>query len=250
MDLDRLDPDAPITIGDEHLDTRVDLERGMSPAPPLTLALIALLTAVFARQVAIDSLASQEAIIAAGAKDLASIRAGEVWRLLSAAFLHGSAGHLVGNLVALYILGMAAEHMFGRARLASVLVLAAIAGSVFSCLDPRPSVGASGAIFGLMGAVAVAVYRNSAVLHVRDKRVGGALLVWAGWSFFIGIADPFVDNWAHLGGFVAGALAGGVAGLAIGPAAAGDDSSLRQGVLAASLLAVVYTLVRWLPRLA
>jgi membrane associated rhomboid family serine protease len=72
---------------------------------------------------------------------------------------------------------------------------------------PGPSVGASGAIFGVLMAVAVMLYRNQKAFYVRDKRIGFVLLVWAGWTLFTGLMDPFVDNFAHLGGMAGGAVA-------------------------------------------
>jgi rhomboid protease GluP len=188
---------------------RIDFERGMTYAPPLTLGLIVFLTAVFAWQVARGSLESTEAIVAAGALVRERVIGGEWWRVLTATALHGSAGHLFGNAVSLYVLGMACEHAFGAGRYAGIYLASAIGGSTVSALlAPGPSVGASGAIFGLMGAVIAHLIQHQDRFYVRDKRIGIVLLVWAVFILAEGIASPFIDNGAHLGGFLTGIAAG------------------------------------------
>src|SRR5215510_15006612 len=82
------------------LSRRVDLERRMGRVPPVTLAILALLAAIFVAEVWTDALRSRESIIAAGALVRQRVVAGEYWRLLTAPWLHGSAGHLIGNGIA------------------------------------------------------------------------------------------------------------------------------------------------------
>jgi rhomboid protease GluP len=189
-------------------DERVDFERGMSYAPPATLAVIAVLVLVFVWQITSGALGSREAIVAAGALVRERVLAGELWRLGSATLLHGSVGHLLGNCMALYIVGMAGEHALGARRALAVYIASAIAGSVASVLSgPGPSVGASGAIFGLLGAVILILFRYRHVYHVRDKRIGIVLAGWAGYIILTGLVDPMIDNAAHLGGLLGGALA-------------------------------------------
>ena len=188
---------------------RIDFERGMTYAPPVTLGLIAFLTTAFAWQVARGSLESTEAIVAAGALVRERMVGGEWWRMVTATALHGSAGHLFGNAVSLYVLGMACEHAFGASRYAGIYVASAIGGSAMSALlAPGPSVGASGAIFGLMGAVIAHLIQHQDRFYVRDKRIGIVLLVWAVFILAQGVASPFIDNGAHLGGFLTGIAAG------------------------------------------
>src|SRR3989454_763595 len=149
------EPPLPITP-DMLLSRRVDFERRMRRAPPVTLATIAVLVVVFMAEVAAGALASRRGIVAAGALVREGVAAGEYWRLLSATFLHGSVDHLVGNAIALYILGMVCEHAFGHGQFVILYVTSALAGSLVSLLtSPGPSVGASGAIFGLQGAAIV-----------------------------------------------------------------------------------------------
>lgn len=186
---------------------RIDFERGMGYWPPATLALIGVLVGVFVWQVSSGAFRSEDAFADAGALLRARVLEGESWRLLSSTFLHGGFDHLLGNCLALYILGVAAEHALGAWRVLVIYVASGLAGSLASVLTgPGPSVGASGAICGLMGAVLVILYRYRHVYHVRNKEIGFVLAGWAAYTIFIGAVDPRIDNWAHFGGLVGGAI--------------------------------------------
>lgn len=187
---------------------RIDFERGMRHAPPLILFLIAANLAMFAWELAAGALADRETIVEAGALVRERVLAGEWWRLMSAMFLHGGFDHILGNVIVLYIVGLACEHAFGGARTAVVYITSGIAGGLLSlAAGPGPSVGASGAIFGVIAAVIVVLYRYQDRFYLRDKRIGFVLLVWAGWQILTGLANPFIDNFAHLGGLAGGTLA-------------------------------------------
>ncbi len=195
---DMLDAPRPV-------DVRVDFERGMGYAPPATLMLIVALGAVFGWQISTGALASEESIIAAGALVRERIAQGEWWRLLSATVLHGGVEHIVGNAMSLYILGMASEHAYGTRSMLLIYLASGIAGSVLSAaMGPGPSVGASGAIFGLMGAVMVLFWKHHHELMVRDKRIGVVVAAWALFTIGTGLVTPMIDNAAHLGGMFGG----------------------------------------------
>src|SRR2546430_12765771 len=201
-------PEPALRItGDMLLSRRLDFERRMRRAPPVTLATIAVLALVFLAEVAQGALASRRGIVAAGALVRERVAAGEYWRLLSATFLHGGVDHLVGNAIALYILGMVCEHAFGRSQFVLLYVVSALAGSLVSVLtSPGPSVGASGAIFGLQGAAIVLFRSHRDRLLLRDRRVGVVLVVWAIYTIVGGLMTPLIDNGAHVGGALGGAL--------------------------------------------
>lgn len=185
----------------------IDFERGMRYWPPMTLTLIAVLVAVFGWQLASKAFASEAALVDAGALVRNRVLEGEYWRMLSATLLHGSFNHLLGNCLALYILGMAGEHALGAWRLLVIYVASGLAGSLASVLTgPGPSVGASGAICGLMGAVVLILYRYRRVYHVRDKEIALVLAGWASYTILVGAIDPRIDNWAHFGGLIGGAV--------------------------------------------
>ena len=187
---------------------RVDFEDGMTYAPAVTLSLIVTLVAVFAWELSTRALGSREAIIGAGALVRDRVLGGEVWRLGSAAFLHGGPDHLIGNCISLYILGMACEHAVGARRMLTLFAVGALGGALLSvAMSPGPSVGASGAIFGIMGAVVVTLHRHREQFVLRDTRIAVVVAVWAAYTLFLGALQPMIDNAAHLGGLLAGAVA-------------------------------------------
>jgi membrane associated rhomboid family serine protease len=126
---------------------------------------------------------------------------GEWWRLLTAAFLHGSFLHIAFNMYVLFALGPTLERILGHTRYLLLYILSAIGGSVASYLISNMntvSVGASGAIFGLMGALVVA--------GRRLKYDVTQVLVLLGINVVIGFVSPGVDWRAHLGGLITGAI--------------------------------------------
>lgn len=203
--------EEPLVITSDMLadesDGLVDFEQGMGYAPPATLAIIGLLVAVFAWQLASGALQSQASIVDAGALARSRVLEGEYWRLFSATLLHGGTDHLIGNCLALYVLGMAGEHALGAWRMLVLYLASGLAGSVASVLTgPGPSLGASGAICGLMGGVILILWKYRRVYYVRNKEIGLVLAAWAAYTIFIGAVDPQIDNWAHFGGLLGGAV--------------------------------------------
>ena len=238
----------PITA-DMLLARRVDFERRMRRFPPLTAGLIVLLAVIFAGEIAFDAVDSREAIVAAGALAREDVKAGEYWRLVTAILLHGSVDHFVSNAIALAILGMVCEHAFGRAQYFLLFLVSGVAGSLASlALSPGPSVGASGAIFGLQGAAIVLFRQHRERLLVRDRRIGFVLLVWALYAIATGLVSPLVDNGAHVGGALAGALlARWLHPIVLEPVP--PDTQWRiDRALWVALVALGYVLVGWVIR--
>jgi rhomboid protease GluP len=242
--------ETPLRITPEMLlSRRVDFERRMQRFPPLTAAILVVLVLVFVAELRFGALESREAIVAMGALARERVAAGEYWRLLTAPWLHGSVDHLVGNGIALYILGMVCEAGFGRAQLVVLYVLSGLAGSLVSTLvSVGPSVGASGAIFGLQGAAIVLLRRERDRLLVRDRRVGFVLLIWAVYSIAGGLTETFIDNGAHIGGALGGALvATRLYPVVLSPLPAERAAAVRRWLwLVVALLA--YAVVGWLRR--
>jgi len=100
---------------------------------------------------------------------------------------------------------MASEHAYGTRSMLLIYLASGVAGSVLSAaMSPGPSVGASGAIFGLMGAVMVLFWKHHHELMVRDKRIGIVVAAWAIFTIATGLMTPMIDNAAHLGGMFGG----------------------------------------------
>jgi rhomboid protease GluP len=192
---------------DMLLGRRVDFERRMRRRPPVTLAIIGVLVAVFALEAARRAVDSAPGLLDFGALSRPEVFLGQYWRLESATWLHGGLNHLVSNAIALFILGMICEHAFGRAQYFILYVVSGLGGSILSLLISQgPSVGASGAIFGLQGAAIVLFRQHRDRIVMRDRRIGVVLLGWALYSILTGLTSPFIDNGAHIGGAVTGAL--------------------------------------------
>jgi len=243
-------PEPPLRITpDMLLSRKVDFERRMGRVPPVTIATLALLALIFVAEIRMGALASKEAIIAMGALARERVVAGEYWRLLTAPWLHGGTEHLVGNGIALYILGMVCEAAFGRAQLVVLYVLSGLGGSLVSMLvSAGPSVGASGAIFGLQGAAIVLLRRERDRLLVRDRRVGVVLLIWAIYTIAGGLTDPFIDNGAHIGGALGGALiALRLRPVVLSPMPAEEAAVVRRWLWLVIALGA-YAIVGWLRR--
>ncbi len=141
-----------------------------------------------------------------GAKINEFIVAGEWWRLITPMFLHADFLHIAFNSYALYIFGPQVEALFGYRRFTLIYLLSGVAGTVLSfALSPNWSVGASGAIFGLVGALLIYFYRHRKLFGEMGRRRLTELAVVAGLNLLIGLR-PNIDNWGHVGGLVGGSL--------------------------------------------
>lgn len=156
-----------------------------------------------------------------GAKYGPAIDAGQYWRLLTPIVLHGGLIHLAFNSYALYALGPEAERIYGSARFLAIYVLAGLAGSISSYIrSPGLSIGASGAIFGLIGALAAFFRIARGLIGAEASRQQVTQLIsMAAINIVIGLSVAAVDNAAHVGGLIVGA----VAGFALAPRYAVDD---------------------------
>jgi membrane associated rhomboid family serine protease len=132
---------------------------------------------------------------------LEGVLVGDWYRMLTAAFIHEQIWHILLNMLALWILGSVLEPILGRWRFIALYVLSALGGSAVSLLGLAPggiAIGASGAVFGLFGALFVVARRFG-----RDVR---SVLVILGINAVIGFTVPGIDWRAHLGGLITGAL--------------------------------------------
>jgi membrane associated rhomboid family serine protease len=157
----------------------------------------------------------EEALLDRLAKDNDAIRAGQWWRLLTPALVHGGAFHLFMNAAVLSNVGGVVERLLGAGRMLLVLWGGVAAGSLASfATNPHPSVGISGGLFALVGALLAVGLRHRRALPPPARR----MLVRAPVEIIVlnvalGLALPIIDNAAHLGGLAAGVLLGAALGL-------------------------------------
>jgi rhomboid protease GluP len=186
---------------------KVSIEDDLSFFPKFSLILIAINIIVFIIELRFGALDAREQIINAGALYRENILKGEYWRFLSVMFLHGSFEHLLGNMTMLYVMGLILEKSFKYARCIMIYFFSGFLGALLSVvMHPGPSVGASGAIFGLVGANLTYILLNKHRLDSISIRLGTVLLAFAIYSIILGFADPYIDNFAHIGGFLGGII--------------------------------------------
>ncbi len=134
-----------------------------------------------------------------------AIREGQYYRLLTGIFLHGGILHLLFNCYALYVIGSQVENFLGRIKFAIIYLVAGISGALFSVIfgGNFASIGASGAIFGLMGALVYFGYHYRVYLGTVIKSQIIPLIVL---NLLLGFCMPGIDNFAHIGGLIGGTL--------------------------------------------
>jgi len=205
--------------------------------PRVTQVLLGILVLVFLfGELRLGGPQSNDMLFNRGAKNNAAILAGEYWRLLTAMFLHAGFLHIAFNGYALLIFGQQVEAFYGPWRFLAIYFIAGLAGSIASfAFSIHDSVGASGAIFGIIGAL-------GAFFFFHRKLLGGAgraqllnAVAMIVLNLILGISQSgSIDNFAHIGGLIAG----GVAALLLAPRytpgrALGPDERLLQDRLPA-----------------
>jgi membrane associated rhomboid family serine protease len=183
--------------------TKVRTMRTVTDEPSLTYFLIALNVLVGLGSLFGGGGATSSGLIEDGGLSAATVRDGELWRLVTSGFLHGGLFHLLANMLALYILGQMIEPALGRVRFGLVYLVSLLCGS-FGALLLSPdslTVGASGAVFGLLGAAAVIA--RSRGISLMESGLG----LWIGINLLITFTIPRISVGGHLGGIIGGAVA-------------------------------------------
>ncbi|KAA8536531.1 hypothetical protein F0562_029009 [Nyssa sinensis] len=153
----------------------------------------------------IAQVATQGKLLLWGAKINSLIDKGQLWRFATSSFLHANIGHLMVNCYSLNSVGPSVENISGPRRYLAVYITSAIASSAMSYwLCKAPAVGASGAIFGLVGSFAVFVLRHRDLVKSGrgDLQHIARVIVL---NMVIGLLSKGIDNWGHLGGLIGGA---------------------------------------------
>lgn len=155
-------------------------------------------------------------MIAHGAMYLPAVRQGEYWRLLTSVFMHFGIGHIVNNMLVLYVLGDNLERALGSVKYLIFYLLCGVGANVVSLLfdvtfNPQAeavvSAGASGAVFGVIGGLLYAVIVNRGRLEDLSTR---QLVVMVLFSLYFGFTSTGVNNTAHVAGLVIGIIMGAI----------------------------------------
>ena len=212
----------------------------LTPASHVTTALIALNVAVFVAMAAIGRVGLFEPtvgdLIRWGASYAPRTTAGEWWRLLTATFIHIGVVHLLVNMYALAGSGPLVERLFGNGPFLVLYVVAGLAGALASVVvNPMTvSAGASGAIFGVFGALlAFVVRRRDAIPPAILQRLKKSAFLFVAVNLAFGFAKSGIDNSAHIGVLAAGFLCGLALAGELTPEAAARRWR-RAGVVAAA----------------
>jgi membrane associated rhomboid family serine protease/predicted negative regulator of RcsB-dependent stress response len=180
---------------------------GLLGANALVFAVMAATALITGQQSLSGFLASPDPalLLRFGAKYGPAILDGDYWRLITAVFLHDGLIHLAINSYALFVIGLQTERFFGHARFLIIYLLAGAASVTASYMAQSTlAVGASGAIFGLVGALAVFFLRNRRIFGAMGRRQLSNLALVVVINLIFGLSVEGIDNWAHLGGLVAG----------------------------------------------
>lgn len=174
---------------------------------PITLAIIGInvfmyiITAILSKNLISSDI---NVLVQLGAKYNEGIAAGEYYRLITCMFLHGGIIHLVLNMYALYAIGPLIENIYGRTKYVIIYFISGICASLLSfMMSPSISIGASGAIFGLLGATLIFA------INMKDRIVKGFLsniLSVIVINIVLGVSISNVDNFGHVGGLIGGII--------------------------------------------
>ena len=177
---------------------------------PLTMLLLLVITIIFVFEMLYGAPDNEATLVRLGAITPNLLETGEYWRLFTAMFLHAGWLHWAANTWALYQLGTLYEVLFGTPRFAFISFVSGLCASMSSVVFSHDvAVGASGAIFGILGAFIFSLLRSPQYRHQRwTRNLVSQIVFWILVNIAIGFSVRFIDNAAHLGGLVTGLLLG------------------------------------------
>ncbi len=152
------------------------------------------------------------ALVRSGANVKSATLGGQYWRWITYQFVHAGWLHLAINAYGLWVLGKITEQLYGSRRVFAIYIVAGVVGGIASTLaGPMTSVGASGAVFGLLGAalIELGVHRKQYPQN-WTRSLTGLLLLLTIVNVVVGFVYPMIDQAAHLGGLGAGVILGGL----------------------------------------
>jgi rhomboid protease GluP len=174
--------------------------------PVVTLVILGINVVVFLAMTLAGGSTNTNVLLDFGASFSPYFRRGEYWRLVMPMFLHIGWLHLAVNSYALFLLGPILERVYGYGRFALLYVAAGMGSSAVSMsLSRNIAAGASGAIFGIAGAMLVAGYLHREVIPPRwGRALGRGILPFIVLNLILGFSVKGIDNWGHLGGLLSG----------------------------------------------
>jgi rhomboid protease GluP len=179
----------------------------------VSILLIAVNVTIFLLVYRGGSEVSGKVLVDSGALVPSLVQGGEWWRLFTAIFLHASIPHILFNMTSLFAIGVLAERLYGSLKFLAIYLGSGLIGSLVSfgyavvsgTSLSDPHVGASGAIFGIAGALLTIRFQRSEVIPQRVRaQISGWLIALVGINLAISFVTPYVDNSAHIGGLIGG----------------------------------------------
>lgn len=219
---------------------RVGMNTGTLREFPATTLLVGINVAVFIGMVLTGGSpwAFGEAISQAWGANVGPLTlSGDYWRLVTAGFVHGGILHIAFNMWCLWSLGQLSERLFGSWVTFAVYILTGVGGSLLSVgWDPtRSEVGASGAIFGIAGAILAGIkFGNVSISSWQKRQIISSMIFFVIFNLAFGYAMPGIDNMCHLGGFISGVIFG----VPLATASASGKKSFEWATIAIAALAM------------
>jgi rhomboid protease GluP len=201
----------------EQFSPRATGQSWLAQMPPLVRLILIVNVLVFAIPYVADlagvrykSMLVSDLLLIWGAKDNIAIAAGDqYYRFITMMFLHGGILHLLFNSMAIASIGGELERLMGTSRFAALYAVGGLAGGVASYVfTANPSVGASGAVFALLGAEMIFIIINRRLFGAEARQLLGNIGFTALINIGIGLTIPNIDNMAHIGGLIGGVLVG------------------------------------------
>ena len=209
-----------------------NLPAAVVKTPVVTYLLIAFTILVYIVEQYLYRRTGSSAIFLWASKFNPFIIQGEYWRFITPIFLHGGFLHLAVNAYSLYAVGPDVEKMFGRVKFILIYLVAGTLGNVASfAFCPSVSVGASGAIFGLLGAL---LYLGIRYKEVISSSYVTNIVTMTMFNLAYGLAHRGIDNYAHMGGLVGGYLSAFCLGLG-----KTNKFTIKKGVALLLLVALI-----------
>ena len=233
---EEMDPTEFFKLTEDMNQTTINNEKKLakifSPKKPIvTYILIVLNVMIFLYTMLYDQ---NDRLFYELANNYIYVQNGEIYRLITCMFLHADIMHIVFNMYALYLLGPIVERYYGKARFILIYFISGLLGSLFSCVfmsSNTYAIGASGAIFGMLGSIAYFTYYYRATLQgFLRSQIMPVILINLGLGLFI----PGIDISAHIGGLIGGILTS----MAIGIGDKGRKNDQINGIIVIILMIV------------